>query len=80
MVGGPIVLDASEVFVDYCNDRWSVPIDSLSHVSHAAAGLDEQGDVVWVAEDLRLKEQPAASMLQRIEDWFFSHLPLEDEL
>ena len=42
--------------------------------------LDEQGDVVWVSDDVRLTKQPAASMLQRIEDWFFSHLPLEDEL
>lgn len=42
--------------------------------------LDEQGKVVWVAHDVTLTEQPAASMLQRIEDWFFSVLPLEDEL
>ncbi len=42
--------------------------------------LDEQGGVVWVSHDVTLTEQPAASMLQRIEDWFFSHLPIEDEL
>jgi putative cardiolipin synthase len=42
--------------------------------------LDEQGQVVWVSHDVKLTEQPAASMLQRIEDWFFAHLPLEDEL
>jgi putative cardiolipin synthase len=42
--------------------------------------FDEQGEVVWVSHDVTLKEQPAASMLQRIEDWFFSHLPIEDEL
>ena len=42
--------------------------------------LDEDGRVIWVAHDVTLTEQPAASMLQRIEDWFFSHLPLEDEL
>lgn len=42
--------------------------------------LDEDGKVVWVSHDVTLTEQPAASMLQRIEDWFFSHLPLEDEL
>ena len=42
--------------------------------------LDEQGKVVWVSHDVTLTEQPAASMLQRIEDWFFSHLPIEDEL
>ena len=42
--------------------------------------LDENGDVIWVSHDVTLTEQPAASMLQRIEDWFFSHLPIEDEL
>ena len=42
--------------------------------------LDEQGKVVWVSHDVTLTEQPAGSLLQRIEDWFFSHLPLEDEL
>ena len=42
--------------------------------------LDERGKVVWVSHDVTLTEQPAGSLLQRIEDWFFSHLPLEDEL
>ena len=42
--------------------------------------LDEDGRVIWVSHDVTLTEQPAASVLQRIEDWFFSHLPLEDEL
>jgi putative cardiolipin synthase len=42
--------------------------------------LDEQDKVVWVSHDVTLTEQPAASVLQRIEDWFFSHLPIEDEL
>ena len=42
--------------------------------------FDEQGGVVWVSHDVTLTEQPAASMLQRIEDWFFSHLPIESEL
>jgi putative cardiolipin synthase len=42
--------------------------------------LDEEEKVIWVSHDVTLTEQPAASMLQRIEDWFFSHLPIEDEL
>jgi putative cardiolipin synthase len=42
--------------------------------------LDDGGDVVWVSHDITLTEQPAGSMLQRIEDWFFSILPIEDEL
>jgi putative cardiolipin synthase len=35
--------------------------------------IDEEGGVIWVSHDATLTEQPAASMLQRIEDWFFSH-------
>jgi putative cardiolipin synthase len=42
--------------------------------------MDEQGKVVWVSHDVTLTEQPAESEMQRIEDWFFSVLPLEDEL
>ncbi len=42
--------------------------------------IDEGDQVVWVSNDVRLTRQPAGSMLQRIEDWFFAHLPLEDEL
>ena len=42
--------------------------------------FDEQGQVVWVSHDVTLTSQPAASILQRIEDWFFAHLPIEDEL
>ena len=42
--------------------------------------FDEDGEVVWVSDDGRLAVQPATSFMQRIEDWFFSHLPIEDEL
>ena len=42
--------------------------------------FDEEGQVVWVAEDLVLDEQPAQSFMQRLEDWFFAHLPIEGEL
>lgn len=42
--------------------------------------LDGNGNVIWVSDDVTLTSQPAASMLQRIEDWFFAHLPLEKEL
>lgn len=42
--------------------------------------LDDDGRVVWVANDVRLTTQPADSALQQLEDWFFSILPLEDEL
>ena len=42
--------------------------------------FDEQGNVVWISDDEILTNQPAASGLQRIEDWLFAHLPLEDEM
>ncbi|MGR9093187.1 MAG: phospholipase D-like domain-containing protein, partial [Gammaproteobacteria bacterium] len=42
--------------------------------------LRQNGEVYWVSEDRTLDSQPAASFMQRVEDWFFSHLPMEDEL
>lgn len=42
--------------------------------------FDEHGDVMWVSDSVTLQNQPAASFMQRIEDWFFAHLPIEAEL
>jgi len=42
--------------------------------------LQENGRVYWVGEDRTLMSQPAISFMQRIEDWFFSHLPIEGAL
>jgi putative cardiolipin synthase len=42
--------------------------------------LDDEGDVLWVSDEVTLTSQPAMSTMQRIEDWFFAHLPIEDEL
>ena len=42
--------------------------------------LDEDGSVVWVSDEVTLTSQPAMSTWQRIEDWFFAHLPIEGEL
>lgn len=42
--------------------------------------LQADGSVHWVADDQRLTTQPAASFMQRVEDWFFSHLPIEGEM
>ena len=42
--------------------------------------LQEDGEVFWVADDQTLESQPATSSMQRIEDWFFSNLPIEGEL
>lgn len=38
------------------------------------------GQVLWVADDAVLHSQPAESNLQRLEDWFLSILPVEDEM
>ena len=42
--------------------------------------FDEDGNVIWVSENVVLTSQPAESFMQRIEDWFFMHLPIEDEM
>ena len=42
--------------------------------------LQEDGKVFWVSNDQALESQPATSFMQRIEDWFFSHMPIEGEL
>jgi putative cardiolipin synthase len=42
--------------------------------------FDEEGYVIWVSENVVLTSQPAESFMQRIEDWFFMHLPIEDEM
>ena len=42
--------------------------------------LGENGHVYWVSAEERLDSQPAASFMQRIEDWFFAHLPIEKEM
>jgi putative cardiolipin synthase len=42
--------------------------------------FDEDGDVIWVSGNVVLTSQPAASFMQRLEDWFFMHLPIEDEM
>ena len=42
--------------------------------------MQADGNLLWVADDAVLDEQPAESMLQRLEDWFLSILPIEDEM
>ena len=42
--------------------------------------LQDNGKVFWVANTQTLELQPATSFMQRIEDWFFSHLSVEGEL
>lgn len=42
--------------------------------------FDETGRVIWVSDEIVRQSQPAESYMQRIEDWLFSQLPLEDEM
>ena len=42
--------------------------------------VQADGSMTWVADDAVLHEQPAESTLQRLEDWFLSILPIEDEM
>ena len=42
--------------------------------------FDEDGNVILVSENVVLTSQPAGSFMQRIEDCFFMHLPIEDEM
>lgn len=38
------------------------------------------GRIAWVADDMILDSQPADSVFQRLEDWFLSILPIEEEM
>lgn len=40
----------------------------------------DNGSIIWVADDITLDKQPADSNFQRIEDWFFSILPIEGKM
>ena len=38
------------------------------------------GAIHWLSDEARLTKQPVASTFQRLEDWFLSLLPVEDQL
>ncbi len=42
--------------------------------------LNPEGRVLWVGNDQTLAAQPATGFMQRIEDWFFAHMPIEGKL
>jgi putative cardiolipin synthase len=42
--------------------------------------FDEDGNIIWLSGNVVLTSQPAESFMQRIEDWFFMHLPIDDEM
>jgi putative cardiolipin synthase len=54
------------------------PDFSLRNAWHVKLGDD--GGLVWVSDDVVLDHQPEPSYMRRIEDWFLSLLPMEDEL
>lgn len=42
--------------------------------------MTDMGKLQWVGDDVTLDKQPAASRMQRLEDWFLGLLPVEKEL
>ena len=42
--------------------------------------LAGNGMIIWVADDIVLDSQPTDSAFQRLEDWFLSILPIEEEM
>ena len=42
--------------------------------------IGENGRTLWVGDDVVLNADPAKSGFQRLEEWFFAHLPIEGEM
>lgn len=42
--------------------------------------IGESGQTLWVGDDVVLNADPAKSGFQRLEEWFFAHLPIENEM
>jgi putative cardiolipin synthase len=40
LIGGPIVREVSEVFDEYWNNRWSVPVDAVADIETSPASLE----------------------------------------
>lgn len=55
-------------------------LPDFSHANAWELDKDENGELIWVSEDDILYSQPNTGLLQRIEDWFISHLPIEGEM
>jgi len=54
------------------------PDFSLRNAWHVR--LDDDGRMTWVSDETMLEHQPEPSFMRRIEDWFLSLLPMENEL
>ncbi len=42
--------------------------------------LDASGRMTWVSDDEVVQHQPTSSFMRRIEDWFLTLLPIENEM
>lgn len=42
--------------------------------------IDAHGQIVWISDRETRTTIPAASPMQNLEDWFFAHLPIEQEM
>jgi len=58
--------------------RYLEPDFSLRNAWHLQQ--DDSGQITWVSDDEVLRHQPADSYMRRIEDWFLTLLPIEDEM
>jgi putative cardiolipin synthase len=71
-----LLVDSPE-FNRALRDHLEVDFDGRNawHVQRTA-----DGSLRWVSDDTVLDSQPAASMFQRLEDWFLSRLPIASEM
>jgi putative cardiolipin synthase len=58
ITGGPGVQTMGEHFDAYWNDRWSIPVERLSHVRHAPADLEAARRVKQASGHLHREETP----------------------
>ncbi len=42
--------------------------------------LQADGQVIWVSDSETVDHQPTHSFMRRIEDWFFTLIPIENEM
>lgn len=54
------------------------PDFTLSNAWRLSLGAD--GKIFWEGDGVRLDAEPAQSPFQRVEEWFFAHLPIEAEM
>ncbi|MDX1481247.1 MAG: phospholipase D family protein [Woeseiaceae bacterium] len=62
LLGGPVVTDVEAEFDDYWNDRWSFPVDRLTHVEPDVVALEELRSMA--RKDASLHREEAAEALR----------------